>query len=138
MNRCMMVKASCSEPGNPNQNPAEALGVKPLKEGIQIIMDRTGADKRAWPWAGHCLCCVLNRCASPFLGHKTPHAVRHGVTPDISNLLGWSFWDNSHFKVDKKAPKSQEAPGHWMGLCPDVGDIMTCWIWSDKTGKALQ
>ena len=25
-----------------------------------------------------------------------------------------------------------------MGLCPEVGDIMTHWIWSVKTGKALQ
>ena len=25
-----------------------------------------------------------------------------------------------------------------MGLCPDVGDIMTHWIWSAKTGRPLQ
>ena len=35
MNRCMMVKDSFSEPGNPNQNPAEALGVKPFKRAFK-------------------------------------------------------------------------------------------------------
>ena len=114
MNRQMMVKDSWAEPGNPNQNPAEALGVKPLKAGIQLIMDRTGADKRTWPWACKCICYVFDRCSSPFLGYKTPHAARHGVTPDISNLIGWEYWDKVYFKVDEKAPKSQEAPGHWM------------------------
>ena len=34
LNRHMMVKDSFSEPGNPNQNPAGALGVKLLKVGI--------------------------------------------------------------------------------------------------------
>ena len=138
LNRRMMVRDSFAEPGNPNQNPAEALGVKPLKEGIQLIMDRTGADKKAWPWAGGYLCYILARCASPFLNYKTPHSARHGVTPDISNLIGWNFWDKIYFKVDEKAPKSPEAPGYWMGPCPDVGDIMTHWIWSAKTGKPLQ
>ena len=31
LNRKMRVKDTWSEPGHPNQNPAEALGVKPLK-----------------------------------------------------------------------------------------------------------
>ena len=81
---------------------------------------------------------MFDRCSSPFLGYKTPHAARHGVTPDISNLIGWECWDKVYFKVDEKAPKSQEAPGYWMGPCPEVGDIMTHWIWSAKTGKAVQ
>ena len=43
INREMKVKDSWSEPGHPNQHPVEAIGVTPLKLGVQAIKDRTGA-----------------------------------------------------------------------------------------------
>ena len=43
LNREMQVKDTWSEPDHPNENPAEALGVNPLKRGVQILMNRTGA-----------------------------------------------------------------------------------------------
>ena len=43
----MMVKDSWAEPGHNDQNPVEAMGVNPLKKGIEVIMNTTGADDSA-------------------------------------------------------------------------------------------
>ena len=43
LNRDMMVNDLWSEAHHPNQNSAESLGVKPLKMGVDMIMNRTGA-----------------------------------------------------------------------------------------------
>ena len=56
VNHEMMVKDSWAEPGHPNQNPVEAMGMNPLKKGIEVIINTTGADDRAWPWAGCHIC----------------------------------------------------------------------------------
>ena len=48
--RKMMVKDTWSEQGHPNQNPTEALGVKPIKSGVEQLMNRTGAPSGARPW----------------------------------------------------------------------------------------
>ena len=92
INREMKVKDSWSEPGHPNQNPVEAIGVKPLKMGVQAIMDRTGALDTMWPWACKHMADFDNHCATPLLGWKTPISVRHGFTPNISAFLQCQFW----------------------------------------------
>ena len=38
INMEMKVKDNWSEPGHPNQNPVEAIGMKPLKLGVQATM----------------------------------------------------------------------------------------------------
>ena len=87
LNREMMVKDTWAEAGHPNENPVEALGVKPLKLGAQALMNRTGAPNGAWPWAYEHIAEINNICATPALGWKTPISVRHGYTPDISAYL---------------------------------------------------
>ena len=47
LNREMMGKDTFAEAGHPNQNPAEALGVKPLQQGSEQLMNRTGTDPGA-------------------------------------------------------------------------------------------
>ncbi len=133
-----MIKDTWSEPGNPNQNPVEALWVKPLKEGTKTFMNQTGAPEGAWPWEQRNIADVHNHCSSPFLNYKTPISVRHGYIPAISAFLQFQFWEKVYFKVDNQAPNSKEAPGYWMGISHEVGDAMTYWIYSDKTKKVTQ
>ena len=75
LNREMMVKDTWAEPGHPNQNLVEALGVKVLKSGIEQLMNRTGADDGAWPWALKYIADINNHCTSPIHGWKTPISV---------------------------------------------------------------
>jgi hypothetical protein len=137
LNRDMMVKDTFAEPGHPNQNPAENLGVKPLKTGAEKIMNRTGADDRAWPWVHKYIADINNHCATPLLGWKTPISVRHGHTPDISAFLQFKFWEKVYYKVEGKHPNSKEAAGRWMGVSNTVGDELTYVIWTDKTHRVV-
>ena len=138
LNREMMVKDTWAEAGHPNENPAEALGVKPLKTGAEQLMNRTGAPNAAWPWAHKYIADVNNHCSTPMLNWKTPISVRHGYTPDISAFLQFQFWERVYFKVDEQHPESKEAPGYWMGVSDTVGDALTYDIWSDDTKRVIQ
>ena len=68
----MMVRDTFSEAGHPNQNPAEALGVKPLNQGAEQLMNRTGSVHGAWPCAHKHIASVNNHCETPVHDWKTP------------------------------------------------------------------
>lgn len=51
INRKMRVKDTWSEAGYPNQNPVEQGGIRLLKQGVDGLLDRTGAIPESWSWA---------------------------------------------------------------------------------------
>ena len=124
--------------GHPNENPAEALGVQPLKRGVLVLMTRTGQHAESWSWAYKYISQVNKICSTPVLGWKTPISVRHGYTPDISAWLQYEHWEKVYFKVDEQSPHSKEAPGYWLCVSEHVGDLMTFDIWSDATKQVIQ
>ena len=137
LNRDMMVKDTFSERGSPNQNPAEALGVKPLKDGTQTIITRTGCPPEVWPWVAKYIADVHNHCAHPLLKWKTPISKQHGYTLDISAFLNFQFWEKVWFKVDEKYPNSKEIPGYWAGVSDTVGDALTYFVYNPETQRFL-
>ncbi len=137
LNRDMMVKDTFSEAGSPNQNPSEALGVKPLKLGTEMIINRTGAPPSFWPWIVRYIAGVNNHCASPMLNWKTPISQHHGYTPDISAYLQFQFWERIWYRSDEKYPDSKEKPGHWLGVADHVGDLLTYYIYDPDTKRIL-
>ena len=46
----MIVKDTWSEAGFPTQNPVEQGAVRILKNAADIIITRTGAPSKVWPW----------------------------------------------------------------------------------------
>src|SRR5210317_236118 len=100
INREMRVKDTWSGAGHQNKNPAEALGVDPLKIGVEVLMNRTGVDDRVWPWVYMYFSDINNICTTPILGWKTLISVSHGYTPEISVFLLYQFWEPSYFKVN--------------------------------------
>src|SRR5210317_871188 len=138
INREMRVKDTWSEAGHPNENPAEALGVNLHKRGVEVLMNRTGADDRVWLWAYMYFSDINNICATPILGWKTPISVHHGYTPDISAYLLYQFWEPIYFKIDEKSPSTKELEGRWLGVSKTVGDILTYDILSLTSMKVIQ
>ena len=100
LNRDMRVKDSYSEPGCPNQNPVENLGVRIIKMAAEGLKIRTGAPDFLWPLMHKYLADVNNHCATPFLGWITPIQKRHGHIPDISPFLNFSFYEPVYFKLN--------------------------------------
>ena len=133
----MRVWDTFSEAGNPNQNPAEAMGVKIIKQGSQGLMNRCGAPNFVWPYSHKYIADINNHCASPFLGWKTPISKRHGYTPDISAFLLYMFWEAVYYKAKDKYPKSNERKGRWIGVSHHVGDMLTYFIYCEDTHQAV-
>ena len=90
-------------------------------------MDRTGAPNYTWYLALKYVAKLLNHIASKKLNNKTPIEVAFGVTPDISNLIQFYFYQPVFFLDTNKPsfPKSKELFGHWVGIADNVGDALT-------------
>eukprot|EP00957_Ditylum_brightwellii_P017029 1284515-Ditylum_brightwellii.AAC.1 len=50
------------------------------------------------------------------LGWVTPHQTCFGVTPDISALLQYQFYQLVYFSDKDVFPNSDERLGHWLGV----------------------
>lgn len=106
----MLVCDTFSEHDWPNENPTEALGVKPLKIGEEAIMNRTGAITKVWPYFHRYIADINNICANPYLNYEIPKQVHHGYTIDISPFLQFQFWKHVYYLTDDSAPNSRKTP----------------------------
>jgi len=115
-----------SEPNHQHQNYAERK-IQDVKSTANVIMDRTGAPNYTWYLALKYVAKLLNHIASQKLNNKTPIEVAFGVTPDISNLIQFYFYQPVFFLDTNKPsfPKSKELFGHWVGIADNVGDALT-------------
>ena len=59
------------------------------------LLDQTGAPPSLWLLALGFACFVYNHTAVKSLSWKTPISVLTGVTPDISVLLRFSFYEKA-------------------------------------------
>ena len=93
-------------------------------------MDRVNAPNFLWYLCLKYVVQVLNHLATPSLKNRTPIEKAFGVTPDISGLLQFYFYQPI-FYLDTNTPafpQSKELLGHWVGLTENVGDALTYWI----------
>ena len=89
--RMYAIKDMQSETYHQHQNYAERQ-IQEVKATSTIIMDRVGAPNCLWY---HCLKYVVvlfNHLLSPKLKHKTLNEKAFGVTPDISALIQFYFY----------------------------------------------
>ena len=80
-----------SEPYHQNQNPAE-WQYRTIKAWTNTIMDRTGAPAHYWLLTLQYVCYILNHISTASLHGQVPLQVLYGVTPDISILLLYTFY----------------------------------------------
>jgi hypothetical protein len=103
MDREYNVRDSFLEAGYPNQNPVEAMAIKWLKHAAERLMNHTGTPDFVAVYALMYLALVNNWITDPGLGWKTPFQKRHGITPDISALLAFHFYELIYY-LDVEAP----------------------------------
>ena len=137
INRTMRVRDTFSEAGNPNQNSAEAMGVKIVKQDSEGQMNRCGAPYYAWPYAHTYIADINNHCAIPFFGWKKPISKRHGYTPNISAFLLYMFWEAVYYKAKDKCSKSNEKKGRWLRVSYHVGDMLTDFKYFEYSCKVV-
>ena len=102
-------------------------------------MNRTGAPAYCWLLTLQYVCYILNHICTGSLGGQVPLQVLYGVTPDISIMLLYTFYQpifyathDQHFPSD-----SEERAGYWVGFAEHCGDSLTHKVLDAETLKII-
>ena len=118
-----------SEPYHQNQKPAE-WRYRTIKAWANTIMNRTGAPAHCWLLILPYVCYILNHMSTASLGGQGPLPVLYGVTPDISIMLLYTFYQPFVYATgsthDQHFPsESEERAGFWVCFAEHCGDSLT-------------
>ena len=115
-----------SEPYHQNQNPAESR-YRTIKSWTNTVMNRSGASANSWLLYLIYVCYQLNHIACTALDGKIPLLALTGITPDISIILLFTFYQPVFYATyDQNFPsESEERAGYWAGFGEHCGDAMT-------------
>lgn len=127
-----------SEPYHQHQNPAERR-YQTVKRVTNTLMDRTGAPADTWFLCMSYVCFILNHTACKSLKWQIPLRVLTGITPDISPLLRFTFYQPVYYVEHEPSFPSdtREARGRFVGIAEHVGHVMTFRILSEDTRRIL-
>ena len=114
------------EPYHQNQNPAE-LWHRTIKAWTNTIMNRTGAPAHCWLLNPQYVCYIPNHISTASLGGQVPLQVLYGVTPDISIIFLYTFYQQVFYATHDQhfASDSDERAGFWVGFAEQCGDSIT-------------
>ena len=121
-----------------NQNPAE-WRYRTIKSWTNTVMNRSGAPANCWLLCLIYVCYLLNHIACTTLDGTIPLLALTGITPDISIILLFTFYQpvfyatyGQHFPSE-----SEERAGYWVGFGEHCGDAMTHKILDHDTRKII-
>ena len=105
-----------SEPYHQNQDPAE-WRYRTIKSWTNTVMNRSGAPANCWLLCLIYVCYLLNHIACTALDGKIPLLALTGITPDISIILLFTFYQPVFYATyDQHFPsESEERAGYWVG-----------------------
>ena len=127
-----------SEPYHQNQNPAEGRYCT-LKSWTNTIMNTTGAPADCWLLCMIHASYILNHLSCEALGGNVPLGMLYGVSPDISIILLYTFYQPVFYATHNQSypSASEERAVHWVGFGEHVGDALTHKLLDDDTKKIL-
>ena len=127
-----------SDPYHQNQNPAE-WRYRTIKSWTNTVMNRSGAPANCWLLCLIYVCYLLNHIACNALDGKIPLLALTGITPDISIILLFTFYQPVFYATyDQHFPsESEERAGYWVGFGEHCGDAMTHKILDHDTQKII-
>ena len=127
-----------SEPYHQNQNPAE-WRYRTIKSWTNTAMNRSGAPANCWLLCLIYVCYLLNHIACTALDGKIPLLALTGITPDISIILFFTFYQPVFYATygQKFPSESEERAGYWVGFGEHCGDAMTYKILDHDTQKII-
>ena len=127
-----------SEPYHQNQNPAE-WRYRTINAWATTIMNRTGAPAHCWMLTLQYVCYILNHISTASLGGQVPLQVLYGVTPDISIMLLYTFYQPVFYAThDQHFPsESEEQAAFWVGFAEHCGDSLPHMVLDVDTLKII-
>ena len=130
-----------SVPCHQNQNTAE-WRYRTIISWTNTVMNRSCAPANCWLLCLIYVCYLLNHIACSALDGKIPLLALTGITPDISIILLFTFYQPVFYATcDQHFPyfpsESEERPGYWVGFGEHCGDAMTHKILHHNTQKII-
>ena len=127
-----------SEPYHQNQNPAEGRYCT-LKSWTNTIMNRSRTPADCWLLCMIHASYILNHLSCEALDANVPLGMLYGVSPDISILLLYTFYQPVFYATHNQSypSASEERAARWVGFGKHVGDALTHKLLDDDTRKIL-
>ena len=127
-----------SESYHQNQNPAE-WRYRTIKSWTNTVMNRSDAPANCWLLCMIYVCYILNHIACGALNGSIPLLVLYGITPDISIMLLYTFYQPVFYAThDQHFPsESEERAAFWVGFGEHCGDAMTHKLLDKITQKII-
>ena len=127
-----------SEPYHQNQNPAE-WRYRTIKSWTNTVMNRSGATANWWLLCLIYVCYLLNHIAFSALDGKIPLLALTGITPVISIILLFTFYQPVFYATYDQhfLSESEERADYWVGFGEHCGDAMTHKILDHDTQKII-
>ena len=102
-------------------------------------MNRSGAPANCWLLCMIYVCYILNHIACGALNGSIPLLVLYGITPDISIMLLYTFYQPVFYAThDQHFPsESEERAAFWVGFGEHCGDAMTHKLLDKITQKII-
>ena len=127
-----------SEPYHQNQIPAE-WSYRTIKSWTNTVMNRSGAPANCWLLCLINVCYLLNHIACTAIDGKIPLIALTGITPDISIILLFAFYQPVFYATyDQNFHcESEERAGYWVGFGEHCGDAMIHKILDHDTQKNI-
>ena len=102
-------------------------------------MNRSGAPANCWLLCVIYVCYLLNHIACAALDGKIPFFAITGITPDISIILLFTFYQSVLYAThDQHFPsESEERAAYWTGFGDHCGDAMTHMLLDHETQKII-
>ena len=127
-----------SEPHHQHQNAAECR-YQDAKRMANTLLDRTGAPSSLWFLALTYACMIMNLTANASIGYNIPLQVLTGITPDISSILQFDWYEPVYYKTEEShfSSMSNEKAGHYVGVSEHVGHALTFMILTNDSQKII-
>ena len=102
-------------------------------------MNRSGAPADCWLLCMIHASYILNHLSCEALGGNVPLGMLYGVSPDISILLLYTFYQPVFYASHNQSypSASEERAARWVGFGEHVGDALTHKLLDDDTKKIL-
>ena len=132
-----------SEAHYQHQNAAERQ-YKHIKRNVQNVLNMSGATASCWLLCLEYVSYIMNRMASKSLSWRTPYESLTGITPDISVIYRFFFYDKIYFRNTNSRGESHSFPsasnerlGRFVGFSTHVGHGMTYKILTSDTQQII-
>ena len=81
---------------------------------------------------------ILNVLSHSTLDRTTPIQAAFGITPDISIIFCFQFYQKVLYKDPSGTlPGGSEKSGRFVGFAENIGDALTFLIWTDNTQELI-